>query len=106
MEKPTTSPVRSLAKKLGFRVGEGTARPTFEAQDTIEGRTVRQFWISCTHIRTRGGESSQSLKAVEKLLECYGESLWGHSDDRPHLLKAGQCPEYPNDIFWPQDKKT
>jgi len=106
MAKPTSA--RVYARRLGLRVAEGktTGRVTFEQKDSPNEQHVRQLWLDVMHART--GEPPyvvrQPFEVVEQIIKDCAPSIWSDGD-RSHLLVAGEKPEYPSDLYWPENQE-
>lgn len=99
---------RAHARALGLRVADGktTGRVSFERTGLPGENEVRLMWLSITHART--GEppyaSRQPFAVIEAIVDKHGYLIWGR-ELRTHLLQAGERPEYPSDLFWPEDRQ-
>lgn len=98
--------VRSYAWKLGLRVKGDTGRPSFEKIDHFRSKLAHEMWKKVMHARNGGGpyKTRQEWSVVEGIVNEYGPKIWGYSE-RPHLLRAGERDEYPEDLYWEKHTK-
>ena len=86
---------RSRARSLGLYFDNPTGPPDFTNPDVLD------FFARL--LRNVINQSPQAVAAMAGIIDIFGPRLWGV--ERGHLLRAGSCAEYHDDLRWPRDRQ-
>jgi hypothetical protein len=91
---------------LGFRVVNEQSRLSFKDTSTFRAEHVHDLWVKTEHARNGGGpyDERQPFDVIRSIVMAHGAQVWGNND-RSHLLRAGEEPEYCEDLYWPENRE-
>lgn len=98
--------VRQVARVLGLR---DQSKVTKCRLGFHNAPPIHSFWLKMTQATLPISNSSekraiQPFQHIIALVDEYGPQIWGRKCNRSWLLRAGEHPDYPNDLHFPADR--